>query len=338
MISRPDWSIRNLEFEVESIKAEGPPLFISRLLRIDAELAENAIKIVAPIVFDRDGPTFVSMMDDNASRQAVRQEILYPLDGGRKAGIIRGGAPRGRLAGAGELLGGELLRHPHGRALADDEVHQKSLLFMGFEGKEHLGVAHGNPTLLEKRLGVRLQIQKPHGIGYRGAALADTLGDLILRQAEITVEPCVGPRLFDGIQVFALEVFNQREFEHLSVARLADDGGGLRDPKFTRGAPPSLSRNDLVLVVDPANDERLDDAALANAFDKLLQVLASKFLPWLKRAGRYLVKRQRLNALAEFLKGCGSGNASVNQRAESFAKCGFCHGRKMGLGRMAGIY
>jgi hypothetical protein len=32
-------------------------------------------------------------------------------------------------------------------------------------------------------------------------------------------------------------------------------------------------------------------------------VLASKFLPWLKRAGRYLVKGQRLNALAELLDG-----------------------------------
>jgi hypothetical protein len=36
-------------------------------------------------------------------------------------------------------------------------------------------VAHGNPALLEKRLGVGLQIQKPHGIGTEARLLPTRL-------------------------------------------------------------------------------------------------------------------------------------------------------------------
>ena len=89
MISRPDRSIRNRIWSRKHRSGRRRPI-VSRLLCLDAEFAENAIEIVASIVLDGDGPAFVSMMDDDTSRQAVRQEILHPLDSGRKAGIIRG--------------------------------------------------------------------------------------------------------------------------------------------------------------------------------------------------------------------------------------------------------
>jgi len=202
------------------------------------------------------------------------------------------------------------------------------LFLVGFEGEQHLGMAHRNAPLFEKRLSVRLEVQKPHGVCYRGAALANALGDVVLSQAEIAVEPFVGAGLFDGIEIFALEIFNQREFKHLPVACLTDDGRGLSEAKFPRSAPSTFPGDEFVFVTDLSNDEGLDDAAFANAFDQFLQVLATKFLPWLKGAWRDLIQRQRLNAFAEFFDGCGSGDASIDQRAEAFAKCGFCHGRK----------
>jgi lipoyl(octanoyl) transferase len=241
---------------------------------------------------------------------------------------------RGGLAETGELLGCELLGCSHGSALADDQVHEKPLLLVGLERKEHLRVAYGNSALFEKGLCVGLEIQEPHGVGNRRAALSNALGYFVLGQTEITVQPGVSARLFDGIEVFSLQVLDQGQFEDFPVTCLSDDSGSLSEPKLARGPPSALPRDDFIFVVDPANDERLDDAAFANAVDQLLQVFAAKLLPRLEGARCYLVERQGLDALAELFDGRGSGNTRVDQRAESFAKCGFCHDKKMELGRM----
>ena len=100
-----------------------------------------------------------------------------------------------------------------------------------------------------------------------------------------------------GLKVFALEVLDQRQLEDFPVARLSDYRRGLGDPKLARGPPPALASNELILVIDPSNDQRLDDAAFANAVDQFLQVLAAKFLPRLERARRNLVQGESLDAL-----------------------------------------
>ena len=138
---------------------------------------------------------------------------------------------------------------------------------------------------LRRVLRVRIEVQKPHRVGYGSAALSDPLGDLFLGMAKIAVKPRVGPGLFDRIEVFALEIFNQCQFKHLPVACQADDGRGIREAKLARRTPPAFARDQLVLVVDPSDDERLNDPALANAFHELLQKLASKFPPRLKGLG-----------------------------------------------------
>jgi hypothetical protein len=92
-------------------------------------------------------------------------------------GFRRMGKPQ---RGGYESLTGAIMCAPPGKTLANDDISQKPLLFVRFKGKKHLGMAHGDSALLEKRLGVGLEIQKPHGIGYRRAAFSDSLGDLVL--------------------------------------------------------------------------------------------------------------------------------------------------------------
>src|SRR3979490_208914 len=121
---------------------------------------------------------------------------------------------------------------------------------MGLKGKQHLGMAYRKAPLFEKGLSVRLQIQKPHGVCNRGAAFANALRNLVLGEAEIVVEPFVGASFFDGVEVLALEVFNQGEFEHFSVACLAHDCRGFGEPKFSSGAPSALAGDKFVLVTD----------------------------------------------------------------------------------------
>ena len=58
--------------------------------------------------------------------------------------------------------------------------------------------------------------------------------------------------------------------------------------------------------------DRLNDAALADAFHQFLQVLAAELLSRLEGAWRDLVQRQWLDALAKLFDGCGCGDAGVD--------------------------
>ena len=118
------------------------------------------------------------------------------------------------------MLSGQFLRHPDRGALPHDNIHQQPLFLVRLEGKQDFGVPNGDSPLLEERLRIRVQVKKPHGVGDRGSALADAFGDLILGETEIAMEPFVGAGLFDGIEIFALEVLDQRELEHLAIACL----------------------------------------------------------------------------------------------------------------------
>ena len=141
--------------------------------------------------------------------------------------------------------------------MADDEVHQKSLLFMGFEGKDTLAC----PTEMRSWVRSSARRRDREGSCYwpprRGSCRP--LGDVFLggriRGAVRRL------RLFDRIEIFALEVLNQREFEHVlsDASRMMIGASAIRS---SRGAPPAFAGDDLVFVVAPADDERLDDAVL----------------------------------------------------------------------------
>ena len=111
----------------------------------------------------------------------------------------------------------------------------------------------------------------------------------------------VGHGFLDGIQVLALEVFDEGKFQHLAVAGLTDNGGCLGQLEFGGGAPAALPGDEFVLLAHLAHDERLDDAVFADALDQFLQVFGGKFMPGLERTGDDLGQGQTLDAFAQFL-------------------------------------
>ena len=76
------------------------------------------------------------------------------------------------------------------------------------------------------------QFQQAHGVGHGGAVLADALRDVLLAHVEVLREAGVGLRLLDGVQPFALQVFNQRHLQHILVAGFADNDGNFLEPKL----------------------------------------------------------------------------------------------------------
>ena len=112
-------------------------------------------------------------------------------------------------------------------------------------------------------------------------------------------------RLLDGVQVFALEIFDERQFQHRAVVRLAGDDGNLRQIQQLRRAPAAFAGNQFKISAAFAHDERLDDALFADGIGQFAQRLVGEILARLERAGADAVQRHALDALAR-LSGAGA--------------------------------
>ncbi len=113
-------------------------------------------------------------------------------------------------------------------------------------------------------LNLRLQLQEPDRIGHGCAILAGPLRNRFLGQLRFVHQAFKGTRSFNGIQIFALDVFHQRHFEGQFVRYLADDDRDFRQASALRGAPAALAGNQLKPRTNRSNDQRLDDAAGLN--------------------------------------------------------------------------
>ena len=68
--------------------------------------------------------------------------------------------------------------------------------------------------------------------------------------------------LFDRVEVFALQILDKRKFQNLAVACFAENCRRLDKTDLPRRAPAPFYGDQLELLTDFADDQRLDDAAL----------------------------------------------------------------------------
>ena len=78
------------------------------------------------------------------------------------------------------------------------------------------------------------------------AVLADGVGDLLLGQVEFVDQPAIRVRLFDRIEVFALEILDERDGEQPVVGNIADDDRDFEQAGALRRAPAAFAGDDLV--------------------------------------------------------------------------------------------
>jgi len=155
------------------------------------------------------------------------------------------------------------------------------------------------------------------------------LRDLLLREREFLDETRVGFGFLDGVEVGALEILDERELEHVAVAGLAHDDRQRVESRLTRRAPAAFASDELVLAVDQPHDERLDDAALFDGVDQLVEFLRLEILARLERARDDGVARDLPDGLALFLRWLRRGEVDFgrsHQRAKSLPESRrFCH-------------
>ena len=95
------------------------------------------------------------------------------------------------------------------------------------------------------------QLQQPQVVRDRRAILADLRRDVVLLQMEFIDEPLIRGGRFHRIEIFALDVFDQRHLEQPLVLRCGTSLttiGTLVQLGELRGAPAPLAGDDLVAL------------------------------------------------------------------------------------------
>ncbi len=109
------------------------------------------------------------------------------------------------------------------------------------------------------------QMGQAYGVGDMAAALADDAGDVAMRIAVSLAELGVAGRLLERVEIGPLHVFDNGDFERLSIAGLDNDDRHLVQARPLRRPPAAFARDDLISIRragDGADDDGLDDAAL----------------------------------------------------------------------------
>ena len=155
---------------------------------------------------------------------------------------------------------------------------------------------------IEQRLFERKQADR---IRNGGAVLPCSGSHFILREVKFLHQAVECARLLDGIEIFALDVFYERELERLLIAYFAQYGRHAQKLRALRGAPSPLSRDELVSRADLSHDQRLNDSAGANGLRQFFERRFRKSRPRLVRAGIDQVDVDLQRAAGGNLRGSG---------------------------------
>ena len=98
-------------------------------------------------------------------------------------------------------------------------------------------------------LHLRRQLGQPHHVGDMAAALADDLGDVFLAAFELVGQRVIALRLFHRVEVFALDVLDDRDLERVAVADVDRHDRHLVQAGDLRGAPAAFAGDDLEAIL-----------------------------------------------------------------------------------------
>ena len=150
----------------------------------------------------------------------------------------------------------ERFRFAHREVLRHDIPRDAQLRGFVRETEDGAGVPHRERSGSQVLADFVGQPQQPDVVGNRRSIFADGIRDLFLGQAELVGETAVGLRLLDGIEIFALDVLDERRRQQPVVGNVADDDRDLQQPGALRGAPSAFARDDLVAGRRPCAGRR----------------------------------------------------------------------------------
>jgi hypothetical protein len=168
------------------------------------------------------------------------------------------------------------------------------------------------------------------------ARFVDELAELFLGMAEVGDQPLIGLGFLDRVEVLALDILDQRDFQRLLVAELADDGRNLVQPRPLRRPPTALAGDDLETVAVGPNDDWLDHAARLDRGGQLRQRLLLEDSPRLAGMGFDAGDGDHLDGAARGIgAGAGADWGFLSNFAEQRGKAAAEAGRTLAGKRLA---
>lgn len=93
------------------------------------------------------------------------------------------------------------------------------------------------------------QLEQAQEVRDRRTVLADGGGNLLLRQRELVCETAIPQRAIDRVEIFPLDVLDERPLEKLgflALRHVSHDHGNVREAGLLRGPPAPFTGDDLV--------------------------------------------------------------------------------------------
>src|SRR3954454_4014370 len=103
------------------------------------------------------------------------------------------------------------------------------------------------------------------------ARLVDDPTDFVLGMAMPLDQLAIALRFLERVQVLALDILDQRDLGRGRFVNLADDCGDRVQPRALRRAPTALAGDDHIIPTLGPEQDRLEDAALADRVGELVE-------------------------------------------------------------------
>jgi hypothetical protein len=133
-------------------------------------------------------------------------------------------------------------------------------------------------------------LEETEGVGDGDAAATDFLGDLFLGEVELGLELGVALGFFEGVEVFALEILDEGEFEDFAVGGGPFDDGDVGEAGEAGGAPTPFAGDQFENVAYGPDDEGLDDSLFADGICQFTQGFVGEVAAGLEGAGSDLIE------------------------------------------------
>src|SRR5437764_110424 len=140
-------------------------------------------------------------------------------------------------------------------------------------------MAHAQPASLEILLQHLRQFEQSQGIGNRGAVFAHIACHVLLPQVKLGLQALVSACLFQRVEVFALQVLQERQAQDFLVTRRLDERqDGLKAGQLRR-PPAALTGNEFEAIMVTAHDNGLQESLRLEGTGEFLQPLGVEMLP-----------------------------------------------------------
>ena len=113
-------------------------------------------------------------------------------------------------------------------------------------------MSHGQAASLEILLQYLGQFEQAQRIGNRGAVLANVLCHILLPQVKLGLQTLIGPRLVQRVEIFALQVLQQRQSQHFFITGAPDQGWDGLQTGHLRCSPTALPGDQFEAAADGA--------------------------------------------------------------------------------------